>query len=96
MFKVRFSASGYGTTTETYSTREQAKAAIENEAEDVLADHNSDPERASLAGGHRVFASRHSFRLEVFCTEGRPHFLFSGNVCLEAHPRLFCKRGGLV
>ena len=64
MIKVRFSASGYGTTTETYSTREQAKAAIENEAEDVLADHNSDPERASLAGGHRVFASRHSFRLE--------------------------------
>ena len=25
---------------------------------------------------------------------GRPHFLFSGDVCLEAHPRLFCKRWG--
>ena len=57
MFKVRFSASGYGTTTETYSTREQAKAAIENEAKDVLADHNSDPERGLTQCGDEWIAT---------------------------------------
>ena len=43
MIKVRFSASGYGTTTERYRSRELATVAIEEEAAQILADHGGDP-----------------------------------------------------
>ena len=57
MIKVRFSASGYGTTTESYSTRDQAIAAIENEAMDVLADDNGGPERGLTQVGDEWIAT---------------------------------------
>ena len=39
MVKVRFSASGYDTKTESYQTREKAVKAIEDDAAEVAAEH---------------------------------------------------------
>ena len=39
MVKVRFSASGYDTKTESYRTREKAVKAIEDDAAEVAAEH---------------------------------------------------------
>ena len=39
MVKVRFSASGYGSKTESYRTREKAVKVIEEDAAEVAAEH---------------------------------------------------------
>lgn len=46
MVKVRFTASGYGTSTTHYKTHQEAVQAVEVEATDMAFDRDLDPQKA--------------------------------------------------
>ena len=50
MVTIRFSASGYGTSTSRVRTRKEAARAVEQEVEELVADHGLEAAKAVLCG----------------------------------------------
>ena len=50
MVTIRFSASGYGTSTSRAKTRQEAARAVEREVEELVADHGLEAAKAILRG----------------------------------------------